>query len=254
MDKYSILTYNIGGYEVLHEVLCPSPNAEYVYITDDRSITSTTWNVVYVDNPHPEDNFDLCWNIRFHPFDWVHTDTVMKIDGSMLIIWDTDPLIQAFRDGGYDIGLTPHPTRQTMLEEYQAWVGMRGYSVEQANRILTFFSVMGWNPQTEKGLYQYNFMIQRNDLINKKINDETFFLLKQLREEGKQIERVDQTVGSLVINRNEVKPMMLKQSDIFNDPFVWCVHGTEQAMQIGDNITPAYYKGEEVPWAVVPRS
>lgn len=37
MKKYSILTYNIGGYEVLHEVENPSENCEYVYVTDDKA-------------------------------------------------------------------------------------------------------------------------------------------------------------------------------------------------------------------------
>lgn len=250
MDKYSILTYNFNNYEVLHEVLCPSPNAEYCYITDDKSITSNTWNVIYVDNPHPEDPFDICYDIRFHPFNYVHTDTVMRIDGSMLIIGDTDRLIQAFRDGDYDIGLTPHPSRQTMIEEYSAWVNMRGYPISQANRILTCLNTLGCDVKEDKGMYQYNFMIQKNDAINRKINDETYFLLKLLRMEDKQIERVDQTIGSFVINRNEVKPMMLRQKDIFYDPFVWCVHGTEQAMQMGDSQTPAYYLGKEVPWSL----
>lgn len=247
---YTVLTYNIGGYEILHEVEWKSERAEYIYVTDDKSITSSTWNVIYVENEHPEDPFWLCYDIRFNPFRYANTDVVLRIDGSMKIVGNTDKLIDAFNAGGYDIALTPHPTRQTMLEEYSAWVTMRGYDANQANRVLNFFNTMGWNPQTDKGIYQYNFMIQRNSEVNNNINHDTMFLLKGLRAEGKEIERVDQTVGSYVINQYDLKPLMLKQRDIF-PPFVWCVHGSDQAMNPCGNQTFAYYKKNVIEWGAV---
>lgn len=247
MADYSILTYNIGGYEVLHEVECKSERAEYIYVTDDRSITSSTWTVVYVDNPHPNDPFWLCYQIRFNPFKYVNTDIVLRIDGSMRIVGDTDRLIDAFNKGGYDIALTPHPTRQTMLEEYTAWVRTRGYDANQANRILSFFNALGWHPQNDKGLYQYNFMIQRNNAINNELNDKTLYFLRLLKKEGDEIERVDQTVGSFVVNTLEMKPMMLKQRDIF-PPFVWCAHGSSNPLTFCGNTTLAYYKKKDTEW------
>ena len=48
MKKYSVLTFNLGGYEVIHEIpkSAINPEIEYIYVTDDDSITSDTWTIV----------------------------------------------------------------------------------------------------------------------------------------------------------------------------------------------------------------
>lgn len=231
--KYSVLTYNVGGYEILHELEYKDEDVEYVYVTDDRSITSSTWNVVYVDNPHPEDNFDLCYQVRFHPFDYVHSDIVIRIDGSMVVTGNLDKIIEEFNRDGYDIALEIHPTRSVMYDEYVAWVQQRNYPIEQANKCLGFMNMAeGYNVKEIKGLYQYNFMIQRKNKVNEDINRMTFALIKYLAPEGKQIERLDQTIGSFVINKyfNNIKALPLSQrvctSGVY---FRWCAHGSDKS-------------------------
>ena len=234
MKNYSVLTFNVGGYEVLHEVQEPSENAEYIYVTTDRTITSSTWTVVYVDNPHPEDNFDLCFDIRYNPFRYCHTDTVIKIDGSIQINGSLDYLIDFFNDGGYDIALCIHPTRSTLLQEYKAWVNQRGYPVEQANKVLNFLVGMeGYDVQNYKGLYQYNFMIQRNDKLNNRLNEMTLAYCRYLAPEDKFIDRLDQTIGSFIINKyfNKMKVLPVSQ-DMFiqSKYFTWMAHGTNNPL------------------------
>ena len=227
--KYSVLSYDIGNYEILKEVKYKSPNAEYLYITDDRSLTSSTWEMVYVDNPHPEDNFDLCYDIRFNPFKYAHTDIVLRIDGSMQVIGNTDELIDKFNEGGYDICLCIHPVRNTLLEEYRCWCACRGYKPEQANKILSFMAnYEGYDVKNYKGLYQYNFMIQRKNKINFDLNSFTLSLLKYLAEDGKQIERLDQTVGSFVINKyfQNLNVMAVDNRIGYSKYFAWYAHNS----------------------------
>lgn len=227
--KYTVLTYNIGGYELMKEIEYKSPNAEYLYITDDRSLTSSTWEMVYVDNPHPEDNFDLCYDIRFNPFKYAHTDIVLRIDGSMQVIGNTDELIDRFNDGGYDICLCIHPVRNTLLEEYRCWCACRGYKPEQANKILSFMAnYEGYDVKNYRGLYQYNFMIQRKNKINLDLNSFTLSLLKYLAEDGKQIERLDQTVGSFVINKyfQNLNIMAVDNRIGYSKYFAWHYHNS----------------------------
>ena len=47
MAKYSILCYIINNYENVKEVIEKDPNAEYILVTDDKNLKSSTWNVVY---------------------------------------------------------------------------------------------------------------------------------------------------------------------------------------------------------------
>ena len=44
MEKYSVLTYIIGDYEIVHEVKEKSPNAEYILVTDNPNIKSDTFD------------------------------------------------------------------------------------------------------------------------------------------------------------------------------------------------------------------
>lgn len=232
--KYSVLTYNISGYEILHELEYKDEDVEYCYITDDRTITSSTWNVVYVDNPHPDDNFDLCYQIRFNPFDYVHSDIVIRIDGSMVVCGNLDKIVDEFNKNNYDIALEIHPTRATMYDEYVAWCQARNYPIEQANKCLSYMAGMeGYDVKNYKGLYQFNFMVQRRDKVNMDINRMTFAVLKYLASSGKQIERLDQTIGSFVINKyfNKINVLPLSQrvctSGVY---FRWCAHGSDKAL------------------------
>ena len=231
--RYSVLTYNIAGYEIIHEIPkeCINPEIEYIYVTDDNSITSNTWNVVYADDL-TGDTFDKCYQIRFNPFKYVHTDIVMRIDGSMAINKDLMPLFQRFEYGGYDCAMMIHPTRNTMYDEYVAWVNQRGYPVEQANKCLNFMIANGYDIKHYRGLFQYNFAIQRNNEINNRLNNETYEVLKMLATEPSTSERLDQTIGSFVINTHytDMKIMPVGQYICFNSYFNWCSHGSDRTM------------------------
>lgn len=241
MKDYSVLTFNIGGYEVLHEIEVKSDRAEYIYVTDDRSITSSTWNVVYVNNPHPEDNFDACFNIRYNPFYYVTTDVVIKIDGSMGVAGNLDYLVDYFNKNNYDICLEMHPTRMNQFDEYVAWVRQRNYPIEQANKVLNFLhGYEGYDVKKNYGLYQYNFMIQRRNKVNFDLNMMTLSFCKYLAPEGKQIDRLDQTIGSFVINKYFNKMNVLPVSQgvaISGKYFKWFAHNSNMQLVAGE---PAY--------------
>lgn len=245
---YSVLTYNIGGYEILHEIKEKSDRAEYIYVTDDKTITSSTWTMVYVDNPHPEDNFDLCYKIRFNPFDYVHTDVVVRIDGSMGINRSLDPIVDFFNNG-FDMAVCIHPTRANLYDEYIAWITQRGYDPRQAEWVLNFLQGMeGYNVKKDIGLYQYNFMIQRRNKLNMALNSMTLSFLRYLAPEGKEIERVDQTVGSFVINKYfpMMKIMPVDQSLFDGRYFTWYQHNSDNAMTCGAGTGKPMMLGHEI--------
>lgn len=230
---YTVLTYNIGGYEVMHEIGEKSDRAEYLYITDDPTITSSTWNVVCVENPHKEDPFELCYDIRFNPFRFAHTDTIIRLDGSVIINKSLDPLIDLFNAGGFDLSLCVHPTRSNLYDEYVAWVIQRGYSKTQAERILNFlWTYEGYDPHKDFGLYQYNYMIQKKDKKVLASNEMTLSFLHYLAEEGKMVERVDQTVGSFVLNKyfSDLRVLPVGEDLFHGEYLTWCQHGTSNPL------------------------
>ncbi len=235
MKKYSVLTFNIGKYELLHEIPtdCLNPSIEYIYVTDDYNIKSDTWQVVYVDNLSG-DNFDKCLQIRYNPFKYVNTDIVMKIDGSMSIHKDVITLFEKFNNEHYDAAVMIHPHRDNIISEYMAWYKLRNYPLDQANKCLDFINNNLKYDLKYKGLYQANFSIQKNDDFNTAWNKTTYDICKHLATEPNTIERVDQIISSIVLNMMfNYKNIMPVSNEITNDGyFNWHIHNTNDSYYI----------------------
>lgn len=244
--KYSVLTYIIGNYDTVKPILKKSENAEYILVTDNKELKSDDWNIIYVDNYHPEDNFDLCYKIRFNPFVFVNTDIVLRIDASIQIVEDTDYLIEEFIKDNYDAGVMIHPSRNTMIDEYKTWINYRQYPIAQANKCLSFMALQGYDIEKYKGLYQYCIMIQRNSKMNDDWNSMTLSYLKYLAERGKRVERLDQTIGSMVLNKyfNECKIMTFSQEILRGKPFQWCQHHTGLKLNVSKPTIEPYLFNE----------
>lgn len=70
MSRKDIIVYsvNIGGYDTFKEVRCPDSRVSYYLFTDNKSIRSKTWNIVYVPpNKFDSDQSKRCRFIKTHP-------------------------------------------------------------------------------------------------------------------------------------------------------------------------------------------
>lgn len=219
--KYSVLTYIFGGYEFVREVECVDENVEYVLVTDDKTLTSNTWTIKYLENKS-DDIFENCYEVRFHPFKYVSNDIVVRIDASMSVKEGLSSLVSDFAYGGYNTALVIHPERNTLLNEYAAWVHCRGYDGRRAVAAIKKISEeLEYNIYDYKGLYQLGFAIQRNNDVNKVLNDKTFKFMKELSV-GKSFERLDQTIFSAIVNKNERSEniMWLSEKVITDSPYI----------------------------------
>ena len=182
--RYAVLTYIFNGYENVHEIQEKDPDAEYILITDDPNLTSSTWNIIY--KPYKGySTFDKCYDVRFNPFQFTNSPIIFRIDGSIEIKKSLKPLIDIFEEQKRDRCLMIHPERNTMKDEYDKWVEVRGYPQEQADKCLSFMEQMGYDTVNYKGLFQGCLEILRNNQINSCINKHTYELLLKLGEDGK---------------------------------------------------------------------
>lgn len=243
---YTVITYNFGNYEIMHNIKqdvyeATKDRVEYLYITDNKELTSTTWTMIYVE-PYDGDVFVPCYKVRFNVFDYAHSDIVIRIDGSMEIIRDLQPIVDCFNEGNYDMAVMIHPTRSTQYEEYLAWVNQRGLKVESANFVLHTMANNGYDVMNYKGLYQFNFMIHRRNDFNLKFMEVTYDTLVKLAIDGEEIHRVDQTVGSFVLNKffSNKKIMPVGQYICNGLFFNWYKHNSDIVMNCDDrnNIEP----------------
>lgn len=238
--RYTVLTYIFNDYEIVQEIGQKDPDADYVLVTDDPNLKSDTWRVV-LDNTRGRSPFGKCYEVRYHPFRYVNTDIVVRIDGSIKVLKSLKPIVDKFERGGYDRCLMIHPHRNTMPEEYDVWVKYRRYPRSQADHCLASMRQMGYDLKY-RGLYQGCFEIMRNNAINTAINDQTFGTLCMLGAWGK-IERLDQTVWSCIINRfyaDRLKVLPVSESIVTDGNLMqWYRHKTTIPVpEVKDGIEP----------------
>ena len=78
-------------------------------------------------------------------------------------------------------------------------------------------------------------MIQRNTKVNNDLNRMTFALLKYLAPTGKQIDRLDQTIGSFIINKyfSNMRIMWWDERLCHSQFFTWYPHNSNTPYQFG---------------------
>lgn len=193
--KYTVLTYNFGGYEIMREIGKKSENAEYIYVTDDESLKSETWNVVIDHDLDGLSPIEKVQKVRENPFKYCSTALCIRIDASIEINGSLDRLVEDFYLSNKDIGVMVHPERSTITDEYKAWESFRGISSEEGGRVIAALNGFGYDT-TVNGLYETGFMILPNSPYVKSLLGEYAAVMSEL---GRV--RVDQVVFSAVLNK-----------------------------------------------------
>lgn len=229
MKLYSILTFIIGkGYEKVHEILNKQDNVEYILVTDDDTLESKTWTVVYdKDLLQYKTPFERCFRIRYNVFKYVTTNICVTIDGSMQVKGSLDNLINKFNDENYDICLMPHPIWSDFYTEYNAWMRMRNYPIDQAKRAINFFTSKNYD-FSYNGLFQLCFSIKRRSELTSNIDKITFESLIELSSDG-EFERLDQTVFSYIMNTkfNNIKVLPVSEQVVRSNAIQWYWHNSD---------------------------
>lgn len=227
--KYSILTFIVGkGYEMVHEILNKQDDVEYLMITDDPDLKSNTWQIIYDQNLlQYKTPFERCFRIRYNVFKYCSTDVCVTIDGSMQVKGSLDKLIDIFNDGKYDICLMPHPLWSSIITEYNAWIKMRNYPINQAQTSLKFISNLGYD-FNYNGLFQLCFSIKRKCSFTKKLDDLVFSCLQYLSDDN-NFERLDQTIFTCIMNKffNDKKVLPVSEQIVRSYALQWYWHNSE---------------------------
>lgn len=232
--NYTVLTMNMGSYELVHPVLEKSDRARYIMVTDDPNLKdeSGTWEIVY-DDTLTGTPWEKTLQVRYNPFKYTDDKIVIKIDGSVGVNKSLDNLIDRFEKEDYDMSLMVHPTRNTPVQEYTAWVRQRQYPADKANAILsTLANAEGFPVNDFKGLAQLCFWIQRKTRMNERVNSFIHAWCKYFSDKD-EIERVDQVIASFVMQKyfTAAKIMFVDQRMYQSDYFTWYPHNSNQPFE-----------------------
>ena len=157
-ERYTVMTYIMGDYEKVHEVVQRSPRARYLLITDREDLRSDTWEVIY-DKTLLGGAVNKTRYVKWHPWDYTDDEVVVMIDGSIGVNGPLDEVIDAFQ--GHDLCMMIHPERNTVKEEMEAWMQWRGLDPNDAERQLSLMEQSGYNINSYRGLYQCCFRMMR---------------------------------------------------------------------------------------------
>ena len=224
--KYTVLCYIINKYEIVHEVLEKDPDAEYLLITDDPDLKSETWQVIYDKDLEGLSTFDKCYAIRFNLFKYATSDICIYIDANIQVKKPLNILIDTMDQGDYDMCMMPHPLNSTFVPEYKNWISWRKYPPECAKKFFQLLKDTGYD-LNYKSLFQGCFKIMRRGKLNSDFERMTLAFLKYLGTES-EIERLDQTVYSFVLNKWFCRAKVLPVSEqiLRSDWMTWFWHNS----------------------------
>lgn len=231
--RYTIITCNFGNYEIVREVKNPLQDVEYIYITDDPNLTSETWNVIYDETYNSyQFPFDKVIKFRSKCLEYCNSDICIRIDGSINICGVSfENTINEFNKCGSDISFILSPIMGNISTEIMGWLTINRISEEEANEFYNFVSNKHHSYDfCENSICTTGLVIQRNNTLNRRINQVQFDTLERIKEYNNvnHYYRIDQVVFTYVINEyfRDIKVLPLHYHHIFNENTFLCFHNT----------------------------
>lgn len=230
MKKYSILTFNFGNYEVFKEPEVIDKDCEYVYITDNPNLKSNIWKIIVEERFKEHTPYYKSFYVRYHPFEYVSTNTVIVIDSSMKIKKNLSNVIDDFNNKNNDIGLLLMPFHDNKpFEEIKVWYSqLRRLSLQQANLLVNLYK--HYNMENYRGGIDAGFKIVKNTEKIKELHEMVWEHILFLHGDS-DICRLDQVVLSLLFYKNfsNLNVMLFSRRWIQSDYICYCHHGTNRA-------------------------
>lgn len=235
--KYSILTYIFGNYEFVREPLEIDNDCEYILVTDNKSLTSKNWKIVYLDS-----KFDgytpisKTFYVRYHPFDFITTDTVFLLDGSMEIRKNLNKLFKDFNNGNYDCALGTFPQPIKSIDElYSYWIKYRNYEISQAEKSKAFLRALKVNNMSV--YHETGYMLFKNNSKCLQFLEFVYSSIKRISIAENNLDRLDQPIfnGILYTLCNDLNVLSLSRELIQSSYIQYYKHNTLNKLVININ-------------------
>ena len=224
--RYSILTFIFGNYECLREVQDKKEDIEYVCITDNKYLVSSTWKIVqYENNNHTP--FRKVVEVRYNPFKYVNSNICLIIDGSIQLRKHPNALFKEFDKSNYEIAVLVHPDRCTIAEELNAWKNIRHipiFDIDVCNKLVTNIHY----DNNYRGLFQVGILLVKKTSFTTNIFNQ-ILSMNNNRALKNNTFRIDQLLFSIVANRQhdiKEKLLPLTSNELNGKYFTYFKHGT----------------------------
>ena len=225
---YSVLTCIFGDYENIREVVNPNPLVEYILVTDNEELSSNTWTIVHDNFLREYSSYSTSFYVRSHPFEYISTDTVLWIDGSVQILDDcTSELMLPFIYGEQEIVEVLNVMTDSPVEEVRRWgeYGFHGYTREHADRIVRFFEKENF----QNGLVQNTIFACKNTKLTRRLNSMWWELILRYGEYP-EVDHQSMSLRSYCLWKEAYrssKLLLLSPTTLWCHYFDYRFHGTD---------------------------
>ena len=222
--RYTVITCNFGGYEIMREIDNPLSDVEYLYITDDKSITSKTWTIIY-DMSYNEytEPFDKVVVFRSRVLEYCNSPICVRIDGSISINGNSfDETINEMNKNNNDISFIISPRFSTYNSELFSWETQRSIDKKHLSEFINYCALKGFDYVNNKNnICTLTILLQRNNEINRLLNSKQIEVLNEIKQynNSNRYYRVDQIVFTYVLNEffEEISVLPLHYTIISNE-------------------------------------
>ena len=235
-ERYTVMTYIMGDYEKVHEVVQKSPRARYLLITDREDLRSDTWEIIY-DKTLLGGAVNKTRYVKWHPWNYTDDEVVVMIDGSIGVNGPLDEVIDAFQ--GHDLCMMIHPERNTVKDEMEAWMQWRGLDPNDAERQMSLMEMTGYSLNSYRGLYQGCFRIMRRTPLVRMWLETVAGLLILSGKRG-EFATPEQVLASFALNKYfSMIPVMWVSERIIDSKYMsWYFHNSDVKFTHKELITP----------------
>ena len=238
--KYSVLTCIFDDYEIVREIVNPDPDVEYVLITDDPTLTSSTWKIKLQDSFFDGmSGYARAAYVKYHPFEFVESDTFLWIDGSVQINDNfSNTIMQPFINSEYELLEMINTVNSIGSWEVNRWVDgeFHGFNKEQGDLIGQVFKCESW---VDELMVQTTIYGGKNTRLCNLINNRTWDTMRTCAGTVNDIAILYMPQRGRIVTKyteGTHKVFYIDCSELFGRYFTMCFH-KEHTSQIQDWIS-----------------
>ena len=163
MEKICVYTCITGDYDNVNEIEVKEKNIDYYLFTNNKSITSSTWQVVYIEDPKLS-NVKLARKIKIlgHPLIKDNYDISIWIDGAMIIRGSIhDFILKACDLKQYNMVGFKHRERDCIYEEATSCLWLQKESEDIIRKYIDFLEKEKY--PHHNGLIESTILVRRHN-------------------------------------------------------------------------------------------
>ncbi|MGB8212640.1 MAG: glycosyltransferase domain-containing protein [Anaerolineales bacterium] len=167
-SNYCVYTVLIGDYEQLNEQpIQKDSRIDFFCFTDNRSLVSETWKIIYIDPIFPMDSVRSSRLVKICPHRFLKAyDESLYIDNSMVLKQTPEEIYsELMQDGNTDLVVLNHNYRETVLDEFAAVIQLQYDNLNTILEQLNAYSLICPDVLAEKPI-QSGFLFRKHNDAN----------------------------------------------------------------------------------------